>query len=290
MVIYYLRHCKEFPIVRLVLRTLLFFFLFSATFHQNVFAGIKEKSAEEYRLQGYEAQQKGNLEEALTFYTKAASLGSPSESVPILNDMGVIYEELGLLDKAEENYRAVLEANDHYLPAMTNLAYLYKKRGDLEKAAHYFQRRVELGEDTDIWTKKAKEELSVIGQNIPRVKKWLRRQEAMELTDELTRKSQENFADNIVRSNNYYKTGEALVRKEKYDQALEEFTKALSLTPNNPKIIRARDEARLKLIKQETKQYTDSALKMLELGDTVSAKIEFQKILTLIPDEPLVTK
>ena len=287
---YYLKHCKEFQIFKSASHTLLFFFLFSITFQPNVFAGVKEKSAEEYRLQGYESQQKGKLEEALTFYAKAASLSPANDSVPIYNDMGVIYEQLGLLDEAAENYQNALDLNDHYLPACTNLAYLYKKEGDLERAAQYFQQRVEWGEPTDPWTKKAKDELSEIGKQIPRVKKWLMRHETMEMTEEVTRNAQKEFSDSLARANSYYENGEAFAKKKRYDQALEEYTKALSLAPNNPKIIRARDEARLKFIQERAREHADSAIKLLDLGDTVSAKIEFRKILTLIPDEPLVTK
>ncbi len=290
MVMYYLKHCKESHISKFFLRTLLFFALFSIAFHPNAFAGLKEKSAEEYRLEGYEAQEKGRLEEALTFYTKAASLSSPGRRAPILNDIGVIYEELGVPDRAEENYRQALIFDSRYLPACTNLAYLYKKQGNWEKAARYFQRRIEWGHSEDPWTGRAKRELSLLGEKDPRVKKWLASQKTAKLTENANQKSHEEFSESIIQARRCYDLGQALTKQKKYDQALEQYAQALTLTPGNPKVLRARNEARIGMIRQHAKESADAALSMLELGDTVSAKVEFRKILTLIPDEPLITK
>jgi len=283
---YYLDN-KEFEIVSRICRTLLIFILLSVAYHSNVFADIKEKSREEYRLKGYEAQQKGKLEEALSLYAKAVSLSEESESVSILNDMGVIYEEMGLSNKAEESYLEALGLNDHYLPAISNLAYLYKKRGDTEKAVEYFKKRIEWGEPGDIWIKKAKKELSDLSRDSPKIRRWLTQRETMELTDELVRKERQDFYERVTRADNFYKNGQELAKARKYEQAIEEYHRALSLTPKNPKIIAARDEARLKLIQEKVKESSDAALKMLELGDVVSAKIEFRKILTIIPNEPI---
>ncbi len=201
--------------------------------------------------------------------------------------MGVIYEQLGLTDKAEESYLEALRLNDHYLPACLNLAYLYKKQGDTDKAIEYFKKRIEWGDPQDLWTKKAKEELSDLGKKSPKVRKWLARHEAMELTDEIIRKEREDFAMRIIRSDEHYQKGQELAKKGKYEQAFDEYNEALSLTPDNPKVMKARNNARLQIIKKQVKESTDSALKMLELGDTVSAKIEFRKILTIIPNEPI---
>lgn len=291
--IYYLEPRKEFPIFSRFCTVLLTFFLLSVTFQTDAFArknekSIKEKTFDEYRIQGYEAQQKGNNDEALSFYAKAVSIGTDRDVAAVFNDMGVIYEQMGLTGKAEESYLESLRANDHYLPACANIASLYKREGDIQKAAYFFKKRVEWGEPGDIWTKKAKEELSELSHRSPEVKKWLLQHESAELTEEMIKKERQNFSDSLVQSDKYFKDGEKLFKAKRYDQALDAYNQALALTPDNPKITRARDQALLESIKENVQQSADSALKMLELGDTVSAKLEFRKILTLIPDEPIL--
>lgn len=284
---YYLNFRREFPILSWVCRALQIFFLSSITFQTNAFADIKEKSAEEYRIKGYEAQHKGNFQEALSFYAKAVSLGKDADGVSLYNDMGVIYEQLGLYERAEENYLQALRLSDQYLPAYSNLAYLYNRQGDTQKAIDYFKKRVELGDPNDVWTQKAIEELSRLAKNSPKLQKWLTQQEATRLTEEVIRKEREDFNDRLVDADEFYQRGQGLAKEEKHRQAMEEYRKALSLTPKNPKITKAYNEARLESVKGDVKESCDAALKMLNQGDVVSAKIEFRKILTIIPNEPI---
>lgn len=284
---YYLVLCKELQIFSRTCRSLLFIFLLSITFQTNVFAGVKEKSVDEYRVKGYEAQQKGNFQEALSFYAKAVSLAKDDESVPIFNDMGVIYEQMGFADKAEESYLRALELNDHYLPACSNLAYFYKKQGDADKAAEYFQKRIQWGDPNDVWTGKAKQELSDLARHSPRLKKWLTQHEANELTGEIARQEQEDFVSRIIKSDEHFKKGQVLFKAGKFNQAIDEYNQAIELTPDNPKVKKARNEALVQVVKKEVKESCETALKLLEQGDNVSAKVEFRKILTVIPDEPI---
>ena len=88
--VYYPKYRKEFKITRSC-STLLIFSLLIFAIQSNVLAdpaflktshleeagsGTKEKSAQDLRLKGYEAQEKGNYQEALSYYVKASSLGS----------------------------------------------------------------------------------------------------------------------------------------------------------------------------------------------------------------------
>ena len=77
----------------------LLIFISCIAFHTIVFADITQQTAEEYRALGYAEQQEGNLNEALSYYTKAISLGL--QNSVILNDMGVLYEEIDLYPRAE---------------------------------------------------------------------------------------------------------------------------------------------------------------------------------------------
>ena len=155
-------HCKCMYTQSLGLRVLrrgLAFLLIlpSAT----VFAGGLREEAVSYRLQGYEAQRRGDKAEALSFYQKAAAL-DPTYPTPH-NDVGILLEEQGQLDQAEQAYRQALELNPNYLEAHANLAMLYEHTGQKEKAIYHWMKRYQLGDPYDPWTARAEERLVALG-------------------------------------------------------------------------------------------------------------------------------
>ena len=109
----------------------------------------------------------------------------------------------------------------------------------------------------------------------------------MELTRDVIKKEREDFNQRLIQSDNLYKNGQKLFKDGKYQQAMDEYQKALTLTPKNPKITQAYQKAKLESVKRDVKESSDAALKMLNQGDVVSAKIEFRKILATIPNEPI---
>ena len=266
-------------------RFALLFVISIVTFPQNVFAAdIKTKTIEEYRAKGYQEKQKGNLNEALNYYTKAVEIGLDNPSV--YNDMGILFEEVGFDLRAEQHYRKAIQADSNYLPAYINLAYLYKKNKNLEKAAQYFQKRYELGTPGDPWAEKAKDELIALK---PEYREWIIRLEAEKFNDQLIKKAHADFVDMIKRANEHYEQGQAQFDQANYQEALKEFNQALSITPDNPKVIDARKKTILELSKINVKEHSDQAIKMLNSGDSLSAKSEIQKMLTAIPNEPIIT-
>jgi len=61
------------------------------------------EEAVNYRLQGYQLQAKGSLNEAVSQYQKATAL-DPTYPTPH-NDLGVIFEQQGRLDEAISCFR-----------------------------------------------------------------------------------------------------------------------------------------------------------------------------------------
>lgn len=114
-----------------------------------------------YRMQGYEAQRRGDHVDALTLYRKAAAL-DPTYPTP-LNDAGVILEEQGRLDEAEQAYRQALTLNPNYLEAHANVAMLYERSGKKEQAVYHWMKRYQLGDPYDPWTSRAEERLVALG-------------------------------------------------------------------------------------------------------------------------------
>ncbi len=123
-------------------------------------ASLREEAVN-YRLQGFEAQRRGDKGTALTFYQKAQQL-DPSYPIPF-NDAGILLEEEGRFDDAEQAYKRALELNPTYLEPHTNLALLYERRGETEKAIYHWMKRYELGDPLDPWTARAEERLTAFG-------------------------------------------------------------------------------------------------------------------------------
>lgn len=128
-------------------------------FDENISA-VAHRQAVTYRDAGLEYQRTGNLDMAMSFYQKAATL-DPGYGV-VYNDLGVIYEAQGLFPQAEESYLKAIKIDPSYLSAYANLALLYENERKLDKAAFYWSQRASLGSPDDPWTQKAISRLSDI--------------------------------------------------------------------------------------------------------------------------------
>lgn len=256
------------------------------TLHTSTFAGTLDQSAEEYRAKGYEEQQKGHFDKALTFYTKAISLGA--ENAVVFNDIGIVYEKLGIPVRAEKFYLKAIRNDRNYLAPYTNLAYLYKERGDTARALTFFLERLNRGSEQDPWKDRVKEELFAISPNL---KKVLLAREAQELTMKVIReakeKAYEEFNLQVARSQKHYQRGQQYFTERNMDEAVAEFDRALILTPDNPLILQAREEALYQKRIEDIQTRSGKAVEKLKSGEVESARKEFQKILATIPNESI---
>ena len=256
----------------------IFLFVYPVSLHAE--ENILLQTGQEYRALGYAEQQKGNYDRALTCYAKAISMGA--KDAEIYNDMGVIYEELGILARAEENYLQAITQDPNYLPAYTNLAYFYKDRGDNPKAVKYFQERYSRAADNDPWKDKVRKELENLD---PEFKNRLIQQELETTGVALQQKHQEEFAQEMERVDKHYQLGQGYLANKEFDKALTEFDRALYLTPTNPKLISARQETVYAQKMEEVKKLVQEASQKLDAGELDSAKEAFQKALATIPSE-----
>jgi Tfp pilus assembly protein PilF len=119
-----------------------------------------QKQARIYRSLGLQLQNKGELDQALSFYQKALAL-DPSYPV-VINDLGVIYERQGFNELAKEYFQKAITIDPYYLSAYTNLACLSEKERDLKAAYLYWKKRAELGFSGEYWTEKAKQRVEDI--------------------------------------------------------------------------------------------------------------------------------
>lgn len=248
---------------------------------ETIWADLRQQTAEDYRRQGYEAQQIGNTKVAMEHYSKAVSLGILD--VKVYNELAILYENNGLRGRAEQLYLKALQMDSSYLPAYMNLAYLYLAQGKKDKAATYFKKRFELSQPGDPWRQKASAELLKIN---PSYRGWIAQIEADYLQKEMVQKQREEFTRRLTVAHEHYQQGLQKMGVRQYESAIHEFDQALLLTPHNKKVVEARQKAALEIVKNDVRARSDRAIRMLDEGDTYSAKGEIHKILTTIPQEP----
>lgn len=82
-----------------------------------------------------------NLHQAMNFLEKAISLDQ--KNFRAHNNIGVVYEELKYMKKAEQSYKKALEINSDYTDALYNLGTLYLNSDKLDKAEKYLRKITE---------------------------------------------------------------------------------------------------------------------------------------------------
>ena len=123
---------------------------------------LMKRIATGYAAKGSMLQEMEEIDAAIAYYQKAIQI---ERSPQVANNLGILYERKGLLDKAEKAYRSALALDAKHLAAHTNLALLYEKMGRFEEAAKHWKVRVELGSPDDLWTQRARTHLET--QKIP---------------------------------------------------------------------------------------------------------------------------
>ena len=128
---------------------------------RSVFAAGLRDEAVAYRQEGFERQQRGDIQGAVESYQKAIAL-DPTYPTP-QNDIGVLFEQMGRLDDAKRSYEQALAVDPEYLKAHANLALLSERLGEKEKAIFHWLKRYQLGDPHDPWTARSEERLVALG-------------------------------------------------------------------------------------------------------------------------------
>ncbi len=250
------------------------------SFSQKSNASVLEQTAEQYRAKGYEQQQNGNYGKALDYYLKAVSLGV--ESAPLYNDIGVIFEQMKMPDKAQANYLKALDLDGNYLPPYTNLAYLHLDHGNVQQAIVLFEERLKRAPAGDPWISKIDSLLIDID---PKRRKEIFDKQVRGLQSEVVQKNRDEFYLEVIRGEKHYHQGQEYLNNKNYDRAIAEFERALSVTPQNPKLLKAIEEAKYFQRVDGLKKEALEAVKDLEAGEMQAAKEKIKNLLANIPDE-----
>jgi len=229
----------------------------------------------DYRKRGYEAQQAGDIEMAMVYYRKSSMLDS-FYAIPH-NDMGIIYEIKGYLNKAEEEYLTAIKKNPGFAEAHMNLALLYERMNQIDKALPHFIKRVELGNRNDAWTKRAWQKLWSYAPD------QARDTEARVLAREVAGKMQEQKESNKIMAEKHYQKGIYYLKQKIYQNAYEELKNAVTLVPDNKEYQIAYNKAHKEHLINQIKVYSKNGIDYIQSDDYVKAKQELEKIFELMP-------
>jgi FKBP-type peptidyl-prolyl cis-trans isomerase 2 len=102
------------------------------------------KAAKYYRL-GVEAQDKGHIDEAISFYKKALEL-NPNLTEAYYN-IGVALHRKGDFDKSAEFYLIAIGYNPAFPEAHHNLGMVFKEKGQTDEAISCYEKAIEIRPD-----------------------------------------------------------------------------------------------------------------------------------------------
>ncbi|MFH0753523.1 MAG: hypothetical protein V2A70_03040 [Candidatus Omnitrophota bacterium] len=183
------------------------------------------RDAQAYHEGAYQAQMKGDLKRAKLLYDRARMFNPDDPS--IINDMGLLDESLGKPADAEAKYLKAMEIDYKFLPAYTNLGYLYMNQGSFDKAIYYLERRVEYGSSTDKWTLEAQNMLSAIKRMSSTTVKTMMEADQLVLENSMLLRARERVyagqTDDDVVSETEYQRGVRLFKARQYESALTSF-------------------------------------------------------------------
>ena len=165
------------------------------------------EEAAHYRDLGRRHQAAGEIQKAIDDYSRAV-LSYP-EYADAYNDLGIMYEAQGNLAKAEWSYLQALQIAPRYAGAHMNLALLYEAQGKLDKAAPHWQTRVRMGPVDDPWVKDAVTRLTAHHLDVPKLD------------------------DIAVQASVAYDEGTYLLARNRDEEALHAFEKALGIDPRH---------------------------------------------------------
>jgi len=261
-------------------KILLFFFL-------NIFFAIRicfaisiKEEARDYRQKGYEAQSKGDLDSALSYYQKA--IQTDPYFVSAYNDLGIVCEMKGYLDKAEEAYKRAIQIDPEYLASYSNLALLYERKSDILKAAEFWRKRIQLGDLSELWTQKAKERLKALGIISPEIRRIILEEEATDLSRHILEEKRRAEEERKVKIKTHFDLGMSYYLKGDYQEAQKEFKEALTLDPQNSEIKELLDKLTHKVTESKIRESSEKGIKAYKDEAYSQALKEFEGILSLI--------
>ncbi|MDE0484411.1 MAG: tetratricopeptide repeat protein [Candidatus Poribacteria bacterium] len=112
-----------------------------------------EPDAQAYLQRGTESHQKGNLDDAIDYYTEVIRL-DPADPFTVsvaYYSRGVAYRENGSIDLAIEDYTQTLRLNPNSADAHNNRGHAYYEKGDFDRALEDYDQAIQLKSDNVLY-------------------------------------------------------------------------------------------------------------------------------------------
>ena len=107
-----------------------------------------EPDANEYQRRGIRADQRGDLDAAITYYTRAIPLSpDPSCDAVIYNNRGVVHSKKGEFDRAINDYTKAIESISSDFIAYNNRGVAHSKKGEFNLAINDYTKAIQLNLD-----------------------------------------------------------------------------------------------------------------------------------------------
>ncbi len=172
------------------------------------------------------------------------------------------------MTNASEEYRAI--------------GYKAQQEGDFERALTFYAKSISMSGD-DAWIYPLL--IEALNEIDPTYHENVVETQLEETDQRLYQMAQEELSLDVARADGHYRHAGEFLGNAQFQEAVVEIDKALSLTPNNPKIKKMKEQILSEQRRFEIKQKAQKAVEFLDSGDMDSARQEFQKILTILPGE-----
>jgi tetratricopeptide (TPR) repeat protein len=208
---------------------------------------IQKEQARQYRAQGLQYQNSGDLGKARIFYQKAVEL-DPLFAAGF-NDLGVLSESTGMLKEAESYYLKALQLDPAASGPYTNLALLYEQTRQLEKAAEYWEKRLRMGMPDDPWAIKSRQHLANI-RSVLGLPSEVKETRDLDFFAEVTREKEMLSVDDKALARTYMESAERYAKVKEYARALREAVNAHQLDPSNTAITKFIEKTQIRALAQ----------------------------------------
>ena len=170
----------------------------------------------------------GEFDRAVAYYKQSIAL--EPDFGDAYNRLGEIYLKLGRLDEAMETYRRAVQLNPNQPSTYHGLGQTYSKQGNYEEAVAAYKKALEIkGDYTEahynlgqVYIKLAQKEMALF--------------EKLQETTPLLVKTQQFIKHHPDDPKAYHNLGIIYARRERYDLAIENYKKAIALSPHSAKI------------------------------------------------------
>jgi tetratricopeptide (TPR) repeat protein len=181
-------------------------------------------------------------------------------------------------EKAINFYKKALVVDKGYLPAYTNLAFLYEKIGDIKNAVIYWKQRHDLGVDGEYWKEVARQHLLQMGE-FPQVREERLQSDAALLSKSVVFSREQERLKAIDEARMHFNIARNFMAQGDFTATMRECEAARFFKPEDTELLLQIEDlnakAKKSLLKYQAQAAAQAALDSIknEDYDTASSKL-----------------